>query len=168
VHSVEAQSSPLEIYLRERNLPLDDLSSISHQLLDGSLQISQAEGNLSDLQPRLQASRKLPTDLQSRLATLSRAYIGTMEAGLDTNSRLLRSFGFAQVTPAGARQGAAGASGGLAEQVRHYRQLCMELIGNGNGQSRPAAGIAEELIETSERIRLRLGSISAAAPAESQ
>jgi RNA polymerase sigma factor (sigma-70 family) len=171
VHSVEAQASPLEQYLREKNLPTDQLASISHNLLDGGLRISQAEIHLSELQPRFKEVNQLPIGQQRQLATLSLTYLGTIETGLDANKHILQSLGFDNTGQTTAitesTDPAGGPHGDIDEQIRRYRQLCLELIINGTGQSRSAAAIAEELINTSERIRLRLATISATIPKDS-
>lgn len=161
VQSIEAQPSPLEQYLREKNLPTDQLATVSHNLLDGGLKISQAEVHFSELQPRFKEANQLPPVLQDQLASLSHTYLGTIEAGLDANQRILHSLGFDNANQATASPESTDSDDDIDEQIRRYRQLCLELIINGTGQSRPAATIAEELIDTSERIRLDLASMSA-------
>ena len=65
---MEAQASPLEQYLREKKLPIDQLASLSHSLLDGGLKIRQAELHFSELQPRFKGADQFPADLQNQLA----------------------------------------------------------------------------------------------------
>lgn len=161
VYSVEAQPSPLEKYLREKQLPIDQLASISHSLLDGSLKISQAEVHFSELQPRLKGINKLPGDLQSQLTTLSHAYLGIIDAGLDANKRTLQSLGLDSTNRTIAIPESGDPERDIDEQIRHYRELCLELISSGTPQSRSATTITEELTNTSERIRLHLARMTA-------
>jgi DNA-directed RNA polymerase specialized sigma24 family protein len=156
VYSVDAQPSPLERYLREKKLGVDQLATVSHNLLDQGLRISQADVHYFELQPRYKEADQLPADQQMQLATLSRAYLGTMQAGLEANRQTLLSLGFNNTNQAAAlpEPGVPGES--VDEQIRRYRQLCLELISNGTDASRPAAAIAEELINTGDRIRLQL------------
>ena len=84
-YSVEAQPSPLEEYLREKKMPLDQLGAISQSLLDESLKIQQAEVHLSELQQRFREANQLPADQQNQLTDLSRNYINTIQAALDGN-----------------------------------------------------------------------------------
>ena len=160
VYSVDAQPSPLERYLREKNLGVDQLTTVSHSLLDQSLRISQADIHYFELQPRYKEVDEMPADQQSQLATLSRAYLGTIQAGLDANRQTLFSLGFNNTSQAIALP-ESGHPGGIAEgtideQIRRYRELCLQLISNGTDASQPAAAIAEELINTGDRIRLQL------------
>jgi DNA-directed RNA polymerase specialized sigma24 family protein len=156
VYSVDAQPSPLERYLREKNLGVDQLASVSHNLLDQGLRISQAGVHYFELQPRYQEADQLPADQQTQLATLSRAYLGTIQAGLDANRQTLVSLGFKNTNQAAALPELGIPEVSVDEQIRRYRQLCLELISNGTDASRPAAAIAEELVNTGDRIRLRL------------
>jgi DNA-directed RNA polymerase specialized sigma24 family protein len=164
VESVEAQASPLEQYLRETKLPIDRLASLSQSLLDGGLRIHQAEVHFSELQPRVNTAGHLPADLLSRATDLSRTYLNTIEAGLQANDRTLLSLGLEAASQASPLTESTPAEGDLEEQVRHYLEVCLELIGNGTAQSRPAAGIAEDLIHQSTRIRLHLADIRATIP----
>jgi hypothetical protein len=163
VHSIEAQASPLEQYLRERKLSIDVLASISHSLLDGGLKIQRAEVHFSELQPRFQRASQLSIDSQNQLAAISRIYLHTMESGLDANQEILLSLGLdspSQVPSAAADS----ADGDMDQQVRHYQELCRELIANGTEHSRPAAAIAGELTHAGARIRVQLAQMSATVP----
>jgi hypothetical protein len=164
VYSVEAQPSPLEQYLRSKNLQVDQLAAVSHNLLDGGLEISQAETHLAELRPRLTEADQLSPDLQTKLSLLSRTYIEKMESGLDGNKRVLISLGFDSGDQITAIPESNDLDGDLDEQVRRYRQLCLELISDGTGQSRPAVAIAVELANTSVRIRQQLAKISTTLP----
>src|SRR5439155_22616595 len=63
-YSVEAGTSPLEQYIREKKMPADKLAAISQSLLDNCLKIQQAQGHLSELQYRFKGANQLPDDLQ--------------------------------------------------------------------------------------------------------
>jgi hypothetical protein len=165
VSSVEAQPSPLEHYMREQKISIEQLATISHNLLDGSLRIGQAEVHFSELQPRLKEADQLPTGLQDRLAALSHAYLDTIQNGLETNRHSLQSLGFDRENQAIAIPG--GSDGEIDKEIRHYQQLCLELISNGSAQSRPGQKVAQELIDASERIRLHLIRMSATVPKNS-
>ncbi len=167
VYSVESQPSPIEQYLNAKNMPADQLASISHNLLDGSLKVSRAEVHLTELQPRFAEANRLPMEQRTQLASLARNYAGTILAGVDANEQILRSLGFLAANQtanqaAAVEPGEAGQE--IHEQIRQYRQLCMDLISNGTGQSRPAPEIAEELIRSGERIRARIASLSPTVP----
>jgi DNA-directed RNA polymerase specialized sigma24 family protein len=157
-YSLEAQPSPLEQYMRANHLPIDQLATLSQSLLDGGLKMNQAEARLSELEPRFKEAHQLPIELQNQLATLSRAYLESIKGGLDADQRTLQALHFRHgETPlVSDAQG-----GGLDQDVRRYQQLCLELIGNGTNDSRPATTIADELTETSDRIRLQLTRLSA-------
>jgi hypothetical protein len=159
-YSVEAQVSPLEQHLRERQLPTNQLSSISHSLGNG-LRIQQAGVHLSELRPRLERANQLSIDLQNQLALLSRDYANTIEAGLDANEQVLLSLGLDRANQAFA---SLSPDGDLDQQVRHYQQLCLELISSGTGQSRPAVAISEELLNAGVRVRLHAAQMYAAVP----
>lgn len=163
VHSVEAQPSPLEQYLSEKKLQTDQLPTISHELLDGSLRINQAGVHLSELEPRFNEADQLPTDMQNQLITLSHNYIATIETGLNENKRTLLSLGFDSANQP-TKSEVSESDRDIAEEIRHYRQLYLELILNGTGQPRPATEIAKELMDADERIRLHLARISATVP----
>lgn len=161
VYSVEARVSPLEQYLRERQLPLDQLTSISHSLLDGGLRIQQAEVHFAELRQHFQAANQLPVDAQNQVTILSRNYVDTIEAALDTNQRTLRSLGLENTGEAEGPPDSNFPGEDIGQQIRQYQQLCQALITSGAGQSRSALAIANELIDQGERIR-RLVQTSAA------
>ena len=161
VYSVEAQSSPLEQYLREKNQSLDQLAPISQNLLDGALKVQQGQVHFSELQPRFDEADRLPVDMQGKLAELSRNYLTTIIAGLDSNSRALRSLDFEDAGPPPAESVL---TDDLSQQIHRYQELCEELITSGTGRTRPAAEIARGLMSESERIRLRVIQLSAAVP----
>jgi hypothetical protein len=95
---------------------------------------------------------------------LSRTYLNTIEASLEANDRTLLSLGLEAASQSSPMTESNPAGGDLEEQVRRYLEVCLELIGNGTAQSRPAAGIAEDLIHQSTRIRLHLADIRATIP----
>jgi RNA polymerase sigma factor (sigma-70 family) len=164
VYSVEAQASPLEDYLREENLPVDRLAAISHGLLDGGLKIQQAEVHFSELQPRFNTSDRLPANLRAQLALLLHSYLDAIRAGLDANEQILQSLDFDDATSGDTPPESISSGEEMEEEIHRYQQLCRELISGGNGQSRPAAAIVNELTRASARIRACLDKMSAAVP----
>ena len=164
VYSVEAQPSPVERYLREKKLPSDQQAFIAHTLLDGGLKIQQAEAHFSELQLRFKEADRLPLELQSQLAGLSRTYLETIETGLDSNDHILHSLGLDNSNESAASAESSSPDGDIADQIDHYQNLCRELMAGGAEQPRPAAAIAGELMSTGARIRLRLAQVSATIP----
>jgi DNA-directed RNA polymerase specialized sigma24 family protein len=168
VYSVEAQASPLERYLRDKKLPVDELASISQSLLDGGLRIQQAEVHFYELQPRFQGVDQLSVNLQGQLADLSLTYLRTIETGLDANNKTLQSLGLddsnATATPPESSAPGESANQSLDQPIRRYQELCQEVIAGGTGQSRSAPAIATELTTASARIRLSLRQLSATVP----
>ena len=164
VYSVEAQASPLDQYLRDKKLPVDQLASISQGLLDGGLRIQQAEVHFSELQPRFQGAGQLPVNLQDQLATLSLTYIKTIEFGLDANGQTLQSLGLDGPDTAVIPSESNASEENLDQLIRKYQGLCQELIAGGTGQSRSASEIAADLTAASARIRLNLAHLSATVP----
>jgi hypothetical protein len=148
---VEARPAPLEQYLRERNLALDQLETISQDLLDQSLRIQQAEVHLSALQKRFKEASQLPRNQQSQLAELSRNYFNAIQAGLDANQRTLLSIGLESPEQAPSESGTAGDD--VDRLVRRYQELCQQLITGAPGESMSAAVIAEELRNSGASIR---------------
>jgi hypothetical protein len=151
-YSIEAQSSPLEQYLREKKLSVDNLAAISQSLLDNCLKVQQARGHLSELQHRFKGANQLPDDLQSQLAKLSQSYVSAIQAGLDADNRTLLSLGFDTAVQSALPSSSGQTDEDLDRQVRHYQNLCQELIANGTGQPRPAQAIANDLITVGEQI----------------
>ena len=127
---------------------------MSQSLLDGSLKIRQAEVHFSELQPRFTEAARLPDNLQHQLAALSREYLNTINAGLDANTQILFSLGLDSANQARASSQSYSPDGDMDQVVRHYQELCKELIISGPGASRPAAVIADELQAASARVRL--------------
>jgi DNA-directed RNA polymerase specialized sigma24 family protein len=152
-YSVEAQPSPLEQYLREKNMPLDQLGAISQSFLDESLRIQQAEVHLSELQQRFKEVNQLPADQQNQLTALSRNYINTIRAALEGNKNTLLAVGLDGAEPAASSSDANSPGGNLEQQVRHYQELCQQLITNGMGKPASAEVIAGELGTSSALIR---------------
>jgi DNA-directed RNA polymerase specialized sigma24 family protein len=151
-YSVEAQASPLEQFLREKKLPTDNLAAISQSMLDNCLKVQQARGHLSELQYRFREANQLPGDLQNQLTQLSQSYVSAIQAGLDADKRTLLSLGFdTTVQPVPPSSGPV--DDDLDQQVRHYQNLCQELIASGAGQSRSAQAIANDLITVGAQIR---------------
>jgi hypothetical protein len=163
VYSIEAQASPLELYLRENKLPIDQLTSISHNLLDGGLTMQQAQVHFAQLQPRFEAANQLPPHLQGQLASLARNYLDAVSAGLDANARLMQSIGLGSGSAAASPEPLS-PQGDSDEPMNRYQQLCRELINGGSAQSRPAAVIASELTNTGAQIRRRVAQASATIP----
>jgi hypothetical protein len=160
-YSVEAQPSPLEQYLREKKMPLDQLGVISQSLLDESLRIQQAEVHLSELQRRFKEANQLPADQQNQLTELSRNYINTIQAALDGNKRTLLAIGLHGAEQVVASSDASSVDGDLDEQVRRYQELCQQLITNGTGEPASAVIIAGELGTSSALIRSSATQINA-------
>jgi hypothetical protein len=152
-YSVEAQPSPLEQYLREKNMPLDQLGAISQSLLDESLRIQQAEVHLSELQQRFKEANQLPVDKQNQLSELSRSYINAIQAALDGNKHTLLAIGLEGAEPAASSPDANSLGGELEQQVRHYQELCQQLIANGTGKPASAVIIAGDLGTSAALIR---------------
>jgi DNA-directed RNA polymerase specialized sigma24 family protein len=152
-YSVEAQPSPLEQYLREKKMPLDQLGAISQSLLDESLRIQQAEVHLSELQLRFKEANQLPADRQNQLTELSRNYINAIQAALDENKRILLAIGLGDAEQIASSSDASFAGGDLDQQVRRYQELCQQLITNGTGESASAVTIAGNIRTSSALIR---------------
>ena len=161
VYSVEAQPSPLEQYLRERKQSLDQLTSISQNLMDGALAMQQAEVHFSELQPRFNEADQFSVNAQKQLEELSHTYLNTIDTGMDANSRTLHSLGF---DDASSPRPEAVLADDLSQQVHQYQELCQEMIGGGAGQSRPAAEVARDLLSAGARIRLRVAQMAATVP----
>jgi hypothetical protein len=152
-YSFEAQPSPLERYLREKKMPLDELGAISQSLLDESLKIQQAEVHLSELQRRFKEVDQLSRDQQKQLAELSRNYINTIQTALDGNKQALLTIGLDGMEQAASLSDAVSGASNLDQQVRDYQELCQQLITNGAGESRSAVVIAGQLSTSSALIR---------------
>jgi DNA-directed RNA polymerase specialized sigma24 family protein len=152
-YSVEAQPSPLEQYLRERKMPLDQLGVISQSLLDESLRIQQAEVHLSELQLRFKEANQLPADQQNQLTELSRHYINAIQAALDGNKHTLLAIGLDGAEQAASSPDSSSAGGDLDQQVRRYQELCQQLISNGTGDPASAVIIAGKLGNSGALIR---------------
>ena len=159
-YSVEAQSSPLEQYLREKKLPVDNLGVISQSLLDDCLKVQQAQGHLSELQYRFKGTSQLPDDLQSQLSKLTQSYVSAILDGLDADKGNLLSLGFdtsIQSSSSGE------VDDDLNQLIRRYQSLCQELIASGAGQPRSAQAIANDLITVGAQIRTRVPHVPASA-----
>jgi DNA-directed RNA polymerase specialized sigma24 family protein len=152
-YSVEAQPSPLEQYLREKKMPLDQLGAISQSLLDESLRIQQAEVHLSELQQRFNGANQLPADQQNQLTELSRNYINAIQAALDGNKHTLIAIGLDGAEQSESLPDSTSAGGDLDQQVRRYQELCQQLITNGTGQPASAVIIAGKLGNSGALIR---------------
>jgi DNA-directed RNA polymerase specialized sigma24 family protein len=155
-YSVEAQQSPLEQYLRAQKLPLDQLATVSQDLLSGCLRIQQAETHLSELHHRFRDDNQLPEDQQQQLKALSQNYDNVIRDGLDADKRTLLSLGFTDSGQPASAPTSGPTEDDLGQQVRHYQELCQELITSGAGQHRPAAAIADELMTSGTAIRARI------------
>jgi hypothetical protein len=164
VYTIEAQVSPLEQYIRENNLSMDQLASLSQSLLDGSLRVQQAEVHLLELGERFQRADGLPTKLLQKLEILTRTYISTIEGGIDENVTILQSVGLETTNQPGAPAESNLPQGDIEQQIRRYQGLCQEMITSGSGQSRTAAVIANELMNASGQIRLHLTRMYAGSP----
>ncbi|AEU38365.1 RNA polymerase sigma factor [Granulicella mallensis] len=159
---IQEQPSPLEQYLRKKNLSMDQLVPASDNLLDGSLRIVQAGVHLSELQSRFREVNPLPVNEQTQLETLSRNYRGTITAGIYANQQILLSLGFASSSPVPEISEPDRSGRGIDEQLRRYRQLCLEMVSNETGLTRSAPEIAREILDVGERIRLHLADTSTA------
>jgi len=161
--STQEHPSPLEQYLHEKNLPMDQLVPASDNLLDGSLRILQLGVHLSELQSRFRETDQLPTDKKNQLETLSRNYIATITANIYANQQILLSLGFfsARSVPGTRRLDDPGR--GIEEQFRRYRQLCLEMVSSETGQARPAPVITGEILDVGEQIHLYLANMSVTA-----
>jgi len=155
-YSVESQPSPLEQYLRAKNLPTDNLAAISQSLLDGSLTIQRAQGHLSELQSRFKDGAALSGDLQTQFAKLAENYAGAMRNGLDTDNKVLISLGLDTGTRPFPAASSSAADADLTQQVRRYQALCQELIASGTSQPRSAQVIANDLVTVGVQIRMRI------------
>jgi DNA-directed RNA polymerase specialized sigma24 family protein len=152
-YSIEAKPSPLERYLREKEMPVDNLAAISQSLLDNCLKVQQARGHLSELQYRFKGVNQLPDDLQNQLTKLSQSYVSAIQSGLDADNRTLLSLGFDTATQPAQPSSSGQIDEDLDQQVRHYQNLCQELIASGTGQPRSAQAIANDLITVGTQIR---------------
>jgi DNA-directed RNA polymerase specialized sigma24 family protein len=155
-YSIEAQASPLEQYLREKKLPVDNLSAISQSLLDNCLKVQQAQGHLVELQYRFKGATQLPEDLQSQLTKLSQSYVNAIQAGLDADRRTLLSLGFDTAAQSAPPSSSGQTDEDFDQQVHHYQNLCQELIASGTGQARSAQTIANDLITVGAQIRMHV------------
>jgi DNA-directed RNA polymerase specialized sigma24 family protein len=160
-YSVEAQHSPLEQYLREKKMPLDQLGAISQSLLDESLRIQQAEVHLSELQQRFKEANQLPADQQNQLTELSRNYINAIQAALDGNKDTLLAIGLDGAEQATSSPDSGSPGGDLDHQVRRYQELCQQLITNGTGDPASAVIIAGKLGNSGALIRSSANQIHA-------
>jgi DNA-directed RNA polymerase specialized sigma24 family protein len=145
VHHVEAQPSPLEQYLREKNLPIEQLETISRNLLDQALRIQQAQMHLTELQPRFAEANQLPAEQQEALATLSKNYSNAIRNALEANRQTLLSIGLdaAEQVTSPSSSGTDGIAIDL--RARNYQDLCQQLITSGTSEPKPASMIAGEL-----------------------
>jgi DNA-directed RNA polymerase specialized sigma24 family protein len=158
-YSVEAQPSPLEQYMREKKLPLDQLGSFSQSLLDGCLKIQQAQVHLFELQQRFKEAKQLPPDQQSQLTELFQTYINAIQAGLDANKRTLLSLGLSSTEQATSAPISSFSAEDVEHQVRQYQELCQQLIANGAEQPLSATAIANELKNSDTLIRSSVAQI---------
>jgi len=153
VYSVEARTSTLEQYLREKKLPLDQLGNISQKLLDHSLMIQQAEIHLAELQQRFKETSQLPVDQQNQLTGLSRSYINTIKTALDTNQSTLRSIGLDGIEQVSSPAESDSPVDDLNREVRRYQELCQQLITSGTGEPASAVVLANQLKNSDALIR---------------
>jgi DNA-directed RNA polymerase specialized sigma24 family protein len=160
-YSVEAQSSPLEQYLREKKLPLDQLATISQSLLDQSLRIQHAEVHLIELRQRFKEANQLPADQQNRVVALSKNYVNAILAGLDTNKRTLLSIGLDGTGQAPTSLESRPPGEDIDRQARRYQELCQKLITGEAGETTSAVAIAGELGYLDLRIRSGTAQIDA-------
>ena len=159
VYSVEAQLSPLEQYLREKRLPLDQFGRISESLLDESLKIRQAEVHLAELQQSFTQASRLPPDQQNRLQVLAGRYLDALQAGLDANQRTLGSIGLDDAEQPSSGLPSDSLTKELDAQVERYQKLCQQLIGSGNVDTKSAVVIAGDLKASNSLIRVGVSRI---------
>jgi hypothetical protein len=143
---------------------MDQLATISHNLLDGGLKIQQAAVHFSELQPRFDGANHLPANLQNQLTSLSRTYLDTVDAGLNANEQILHSLGLDSASNSAGLPESISSGEDMAEVIHRYQQFCRELISSKGDESRSAAAIADELMNSSARIRLCLAHMSASIP----
>ncbi|MBT9332031.1 RNA polymerase sigma factor [Paracidobacterium acidisoli] len=153
VQSVEAQPSPLEQYLRENKLPLDQLGTISQNLFDQSLRIQQAEVHLAELQQRFAGGKQLSVDQQQQLTELARDYINTIHSGLEENQRTLRSIGLDNGEQVASPAPSVSSGEDIDRQIHRYQELCRQLISSGTGEPQSAPTIATQLRTSGSLIR---------------
>ena len=156
-YSVETQSSPLEQYLREKALPLDQLGSISQSLFDQSVRMHQAEVHLFELQQRFKNIDRLSIDQKRQLLELSRSYIDTIQSALVANRNTLLSIGLYSPEPNQPPLSSGAASEPLDLRVREYQRLCQQLIASRPGEQISATVIAEELTKSGSLIESGAG-----------
>lgn len=163
VYSVEAQISPLEEYLQEKNLPIEQLAPVSDNLLESSLRIIQAGTHFSEVQSRYKEANQLPTEVQTQMVDLSHNYAASITAGIYANKQILLSLGFVTRVSTPMAPEVNGPDSDVYELLRTYRQLCLEIIAsNKSGQTRSAPVIAGEILEVGEQIRVYFANTSAA------
>jgi DNA-directed RNA polymerase specialized sigma24 family protein len=160
-YSVEAQPSPLEQYLRENKLPLDQLETITQSLLDQSFRMKQAEVHLSELHQRYKEANQLPIDQQNQLIELSRNYLNQIQAGLDANKRTFLSIGLDGTEQAPSSLASNSPVEDISYQVRRYQEYCQQLITSGAGTPISAVVVADELRTSSLLIRSRVAQVQA-------
>jgi DNA-directed RNA polymerase specialized sigma24 family protein len=151
--SVEGHPSPLEQYLHEKHLPLDQLDTLSQTLFDQSVRIQQAEVRLLELHQRFREGNKLPADELRQLTELSAGYINTIEAALDTNTRALQSVQLDGLGQTSSFSESGATSENLEQQVHRYQELCNQLISNKTGEAISAAAVAAEIRNSGALIR---------------
>jgi DNA-directed RNA polymerase specialized sigma24 family protein len=160
-YSVEAQPSPLEQYLRENRLPLDQLETITQGLLDQSFRMKQAEVHLTELHRRFKEANQLPIDQQNQLTELSRNYLNQIQAGLDANRRTFLSIGLDGTEEVPSSLASNSPVEDISHQVRRYQEFCQQLITSGTGTPISAVVVADKLRTSSLLIRSRVAQMQA-------
>jgi hypothetical protein len=147
--SVEGRPSPLEQYLREKKLPLDQVESLSQNLFEQSVKVQQAEVRLLELHQRFKAANQLPADQKQQLTQLSEGYIHVIEAALDANARALQAIGLDGPEHTASHT----TDEDIDHQVLRYQELCQQLVTSRTGEPLSAALVATEIRNASALIR---------------
>jgi hypothetical protein len=182
-YSVSSQSSPLGVYMREKNFAMDDLTRVFQDMLDANLEVQQASATLVDLFDRFPFPGALTEPSRGVRSELIGSYVRTIRTGLDAQEDALGRAGLFSSTPQfGSKEGTVGGapsvvtvsaqSNGTAEtgdsrtmlakltaEITVADALCRELIVGEDASRRSAIAIATELRESSERIRALLSSL---------
>jgi hypothetical protein len=105
-------------------------------------------------------------DEKTQLETLSRNYIATITALIYANQQILLSLGFVSPRSVPETRRLDDPGRGIEEQLRRYRQLCLEMVSSETGQARSASIVAGEILDVGEQIRLHLANTSVTARRE--
>lgn len=148
VHSLEAQSSPLEKYLEEngRKTNLDD---ISRHLLDAALSVKQNAAQLLSLRKTFPA---IGAERNAAFSQLLQSYAERLQSSLSLETSTLDALQMIKPQDLTANPGTAV----LSTEVDRNEVLCRELITGSEGSVRAAAEIIPDLYKNIAAIRLAL------------